>query len=120
MYEFRRGFCTSVLSLPCVLLRNVQHPVEPEIPLRVLHFSASFPPVLQVKIEDVKLGSLDVLPVVKSLLTEQGLYFDNAFVTTPVCCPSRSVVLCVPSLAGVSTNCSLQPSSWSKKPHHYL
>ena len=43
--------------------------------------------------QDVKLGSLDVLPVVKSLLTEQGLYFDNAFVTTPVCCPSRSVVL---------------------------
>ena len=43
--------------------------------------------------QDVKLGSLDVLPVVKSLLTEQGLYFDNAFVTTPVCCPSRFVVL---------------------------
>ena len=58
--------------------------------------------------QDVKLGSLDVLPVVKSLLTEQGLYFDNAFVTTPVCCPSRFVVLCVPSLAGVSTNCSLR------------
>ncbi|CAI8002586.1 Extracellular sulfatase Sulf-1 [Geodia barretti] len=39
--------------------------------------------------QDVKLGSLDALPVLKSLMTDQGLYFDNAFVTTPVCCPSR-------------------------------
>ena len=39
--------------------------------------------------QDVKLGSLDVQPVVKSLLTEQGLFFNNAFVTTPICCPSR-------------------------------
>ena len=28
-------------------------------------------------------------PKVKSLLIEQGVYFENAFVTTPVCCPSR-------------------------------
>jgi N-acetylglucosamine-6-sulfatase len=43
--------------------------------------------------QDVKLGSLDALPVLKSLMTDQGLYFDNAFVTTPVCCPSRSSIL---------------------------
>ena len=35
--------------------------------------------------QDVKLGSLDVLPVVKSLLTEQGLYFDNARVCDYSC-----------------------------------
>ena len=56
--------------------------------------------------QDVKLGSLDVLPVVKSLLTEQGLYFDNAFVTTPVCCPSRFVAL----VAGAAWS-HKQPSS---------
>lgn len=43
--------------------------------------------------QDVKLGSLEVQPAVKSLITEQGLYFNNAFVTTPVCCPSRSSIL---------------------------
>ena len=44
--------------------------------------------------QDIKLGSLKAQPVVQSLLVEQGLFFNNAFVTTPVCCPSRySLVL---------------------------
>ena len=41
--------------------------------------------------QDVKLGSLHVQPKVKSLLIEQGIFFENAFVTTPVCCPTRFV-----------------------------
>ena len=48
--------------------------------------------------QDVKLGSMDALPVVKSLMTEQGLQFDNAFVTTPVCCPSRFIATCMNSI----------------------
>ena len=44
--------------------------------------------------QDVKLNSLEVQPAVHSLLVEQGLFFNNAFVTTPVCCPSRYV--CIP------------------------
>ena len=39
--------------------------------------------------QDIKLGSLHVQPKVKSLLVEQGVFFENAFVATPVCCPSR-------------------------------
>ena len=39
--------------------------------------------------QDIKLGSLDVQPQVRKLLTENGMFFQNAFVTTPVCCPSR-------------------------------
>ena len=42
--------------------------------------------------QDIKLNSLDVQPKVKSMLIDEGLFFDNAFVTTPVCCPSRYVV----------------------------
>ena len=61
--------------------------------------------------QDVKLGSLDVLPVVKSLLTEQGLYFDNAFVTTPVCCPSRFVVLVAGAAWSLKQSQHKQPSS---------
>lgn len=43
--------------------------------------------------QDVKLNSLDVQPKVKSLLIDEGMFFNNAFVTTPVCCPSRSSTL---------------------------
>ena len=41
--------------------------------------------------QDLKLGSMDAMPVVASLMTKQGLYFENAFVSTPVCCPSRLI-----------------------------
>ena len=43
--------------------------------------------------QDIKLGSLDVQPQVRSLLTEKGMFFQNAFVTTPVCCPSRYFII---------------------------
>lgn len=39
--------------------------------------------------QDVKLNSLSVQPKVQKLLMEEGLFFQNAFVTHPVCCPSR-------------------------------
>lgn len=39
--------------------------------------------------QDIKLGSLDVQPQVRKLLMDEGMFFQNAFVTTPVCCPSR-------------------------------
>lgn len=45
--------------------------------------------------QDIKLGSLEVQPAVQSLLVEQGLFFNNAFVTTPVCCPSRYILVLV-------------------------
>ena len=39
--------------------------------------------------QDIKLGGLANQTVVKQLLADKGLSFSNAFVTTPVCCPSR-------------------------------
>jgi N-acetylglucosamine-6-sulfatase len=43
--------------------------------------------------QDIVLGSFDHMPHVKTLLQEQGMTFDNAFVHTPICCPSRSQIL---------------------------
>ena len=41
--------------------------------------------------QDLKLGSLEVQDKVQKLLVQEGMVFQNAFVTTPVCCPSRYV-----------------------------
>ncbi|XP_065835634.1 N-acetylglucosamine-6-sulfatase-like [Oscarella lobularis] len=43
--------------------------------------------------QDVKLNSLDVQPKLHSMMIEEGTFFKNAFVTHPVCCPSRSSTL---------------------------
>ena len=46
--------------------------------------------------QDIKLNLLDVQTKVKSMLIDEGLFFGNAFVTTPVCCPSRLLCMTTP------------------------
>jgi N-acetylglucosamine-6-sulfatase len=62
-----------------------------------LHFSVSadLPNILILLTDDqdVVLGSFDHMPHVQSLLQAEGLTFENAFVHTPICCPSRSQIL---------------------------
>ncbi|BFZ20994.1 hypothetical protein BsWGS_24033 [Bradybaena similaris] len=43
--------------------------------------------------QDVLLGSLKYMPKLQNLLIRQGVYFNNSFVPTPMCCPSRSTFL---------------------------
>jgi len=43
--------------------------------------------------QDVVLGSLDFMPILKRLLIERGTQFNNAFVHSPICCPSRMSIL---------------------------
>eukprot|EP00794_Sanderia_malayensis_P012068 gene12068-13312_t len=42
---------------------------------------------------DVALGSPEVMKKTKRLLREGGVEFENAFVTSSICCPSRSSIL---------------------------
>lgn len=84
------GFCCYVL-----LLVNIASSAKPNIGKcksysHMSMLSGSLPPVfILTDDQDVKLNSLDVQPKVKSLLINEGTFFKNAFVTTPVCCPSR-------------------------------
>ena len=43
--------------------------------------------------QDSELGGIEPMTKAKQWITEKGVSFENAFVTVPVCCPSRSSIL---------------------------
>jgi N-acetylglucosamine-6-sulfatase len=43
--------------------------------------------------DDINPNTLEHMPNLKKLLVEKGTTFDDAFVTNPVCCPSRATIL---------------------------
>src|SRR5262249_13857570 len=51
------------------------------------------PNIIFILTDDQDLESLAHMPRVQALLVKQGLTFKNAFVATPLCCPSRASIL---------------------------
>lgn len=51
------------------------------------------PNILFILTDDMDVGSLAEMPRLQSLLTQKGTTFDRAFVTTALCCPSRTTTL---------------------------
>lgn len=89
---------------PALPLRIALHGAFPDAPLnlvrdcrqrgRTLRCGASRPPnVVVVLTDDQRWDEIERMPQVQALLQAQGTTFTNAFVTTPVCCPSRASFL---------------------------
>jgi arylsulfatase A-like enzyme len=55
--------------------------------------SAVRPNVVVLETDDQTVESMRVMPNVKTLLADQGVTFDNSFVSYSLCCPSRSTFL---------------------------
>ncbi|KAI6206038.1 hypothetical protein M3Y94_00860400 [Aphelenchoides besseyi] len=43
--------------------------------------------------QDIMLGSMEFMPKTLKFMRKRGVEFKNAFVSTPICCPSRSTIL---------------------------
>ena len=51
------------------------------------------PSVVIILTDDQRWDTLDAMPVVRDELIEEGTTFTNAFVSNPLCCPSRTSIL---------------------------
>ena len=51
------------------------------------------PNIVVILTDDQTLESMRVMPQVQRLLADKGTTFSNAFVTVPLCCPSRATLL---------------------------
>lgn len=55
--------------------------------------STAQPNIILVLVDDLDYASAFKLPAISSSLLEKGASFDNAFVSYPLCCPSRAAIL---------------------------
>ena len=55
--------------------------------------SADQPNMIFVLADDLDYASAQKMPQIRSRLIEEGLSFENAFVSHPICCPSRATIL---------------------------
>jgi N-acetylglucosamine-6-sulfatase len=55
--------------------------------------SAERPNILFILTDDLDYASVGKMPQIGSLVRDEGASFENAFVSFPVCCPSRATIL---------------------------
>jgi N-acetylglucosamine-6-sulfatase len=55
--------------------------------------AADRPNIIFILTDDLDVASVSKVPSLKRYIADKGITFDNAFVTYPLCCPSRSTTL---------------------------
>jgi arylsulfatase A-like enzyme len=51
------------------------------------------PNVLIIVTDDQRIGTMGMMPETRRRFFEEGTWFDNAFATSPLCCPSRASIM---------------------------
>jgi arylsulfatase A-like enzyme len=51
------------------------------------------PNIVFILVDDMRKGDLGYMPKTKVLLQRAGMTFENAFVSNPICCPSRATIM---------------------------
>ncbi|MCA1718816.1 MAG: sulfatase-like hydrolase/transferase [Actinobacteria bacterium] len=54
---------------------------------------ADQPNIIFVLTDDLDYASVQKMPQINALLRNEGAYFENTFISHPLCCPSRSTIL---------------------------
>jgi arylsulfatase A-like enzyme len=69
-------------------------PLPPANEIAIPRPTDALPPnIIVIVTDDLDARSVACMPHVQSLLAQEGVTFANAFVTTPLCCPSRASIL---------------------------
>jgi len=67
--------------------------IDIDKPASSARMSDSRPNVILILTDDQPFHTVDYMPAVKTQLMAGGVVFENGFVTTPLCCPSRVSIL---------------------------
>jgi arylsulfatase A-like enzyme len=67
--------------------------VEIPAPASAARFQDPRPNLIFIFTDDQPYHTVDYMPTVKNELLAKGVVFENAFATTPLCCPSRASIL---------------------------
>ncbi len=77
-------------SIPTALFPNANPTILPSSDLRL---NDERPNIIVIMTDDQSYNTVEYMPTVKVVLMKDGIYFKNAFATTPLCCPSRASIL---------------------------
>ena len=67
--------------------------IDIDTPASLARMSDSRPNIIVILTDDQPFHTVDYMPAVKNRLMAGGVVFENGFVTTPLCCPSRVSIL---------------------------
>ena len=91
---YSRSKAWTLFGLVLVSMLVISSSPQPEVDANNTALTQTEPPnIVFILTDDLTERDVKYMPNVRRLIRDQGISFDNAFVTTSICCPSRSSTL---------------------------